>query len=271
MLNMNSIIDMKINGGVERRALKDMYNPDIYGTPDDFLAFINAWIQTGRAVIVKPTQSAEADTADKIAQELLNVQRAKDIQADEVARQNYNMNKLGVYKKVGFPAKSLMDAQDMINMILKNYNLSSEQVGVEMNGNKILVTIVQCPVKVYSSLDRMFGIKRAGESISNTVNKTANTVINTADITLNSVAAPIAKTTITTTTKVAKSLFGLGAKLAGIAVSEVVKGTKQCITEIANDTSIQEAKGEVTEGIHSIKRFANEKHFVGGNGGQILE
>lgn len=271
MLTMNTIIDMKINGGIERRILSEMYNPDIYGTEEDFFAFVNAWIQTGRAKVVEPSKSKEAEIADQIADELMQVQKAKEIQQDFKDRMSYNDNKLGVYKKVGFPAKSLIDAQEMHNLIIKHYNISTEQLGVEMQGTNIIVTITNCPAKVYTSLDRMFGVKRAGEAVTTAVHKTANTVLNTADITINSVAAPVAKTAVATTAKVAKSLFGFGAKLAGIAISEVTKATKQCVNEIKNDTAIQEAKGEVMEGVHSVKKFANSKHFTGGNGGQIIE
>ena len=90
------------------------------------------------------------------------------------------------------------------------------------------------------------------------------------DMTLNNVAVPVAKTAIGTSAKVAKSLFGFGAKLAGIAVGEVTKATKQCVTEIKNDGYIAQAKGEVIDGVHAMKRTFGGTGF-GGGGGIILE
>ena len=45
----------------------------------------------------------------------------------------------------------------------------------------------------------------------------SNTVLSATDMTVNNLAVPVAKTAISTTTKVAKSLFGFGAKIAGIS------------------------------------------------------
>ena len=142
-----------------------------------------------------------------------------------------------------------------------------------MKGNKILVTITNCPIKTYASIERAFGFKRATEAVSGAVEKTANTVLNATDMTVNNIAVPVAKTAISTTAKVAKSLFGLGAKLGGIAVGEVVKSVKACATEIKNDGYIAEAKGEVVEGMHTVKKAINNSSF--GNktsgGGVIIE
>ena len=89
-------------------------------------------------------------------------------------------------------------------------------------------------------------------------------------MTLNSVAVPVAKTAIATTTKVAKSLFGFGAKLGGIAIGEVVRSSKQCIDEIKNDGYIAEAKGEVIDATHSIRRtFSNRSN--NSRGGFIID
>ena len=153
---------------------------------------------------------------------------------------------------------------------MRNFNLKQEQLGVEMQGTSILVTITNCPVKTYGSIERAFGFKRATEAISGVVDKTAKTAINVTDMTLNNVAVPVAKTAIGTSAKVAKSLFGFGAKLAGIAVGEVTKATKQCVDEIKNDGYIAEAKGEVIDGVHSMRRVFGNTSF-GGNGGVIIE
>ena len=139
-----------------------------------------------------------------------------------------------------------------------------------MKGNNILVTITNCPIKTYASIERMLGFKRVTEAVSGTVDKTAKTVVNATDMTINNIAVPVAKTAISTTTKVAKSIFGLGAKLGGIAIGEITKATKQCVNEIKNDSYIIEAKGEVTSGIHSIKRTFSNRSF-GGGAGVIIE
>ena len=268
-LSMETVIDFKIRGSVERITLKELYNEEIHGTVEDFFAFVEAWITTGRATVVD-TRDEATKIADKIAKELMTVQKGKQIEQDRIDRANYNQNNLGTYKKVGFPAKSLIDAQEMHQQLMKNFNLKADQLGVEMKGNNILVTIVDCPVKTYASIERAFGFKRATEAVSGVVDKTAKTVLNTTDMTINNVAVPVAKTAISTTAKVAKSLFGFGAKLGGIAVGELTKATKQCVEEIKTDGYIAEARGEVTSGIHSIKRAFGKTNF-GGHGGVIME
>lgn len=264
-LTMNTVIDFKMKGAVERITLADLYNEELHGTHEDFFGFVEAWITTGRARIVDNRDEA-TKIADQIAKELMAIKKGKAIEQDREDKATYKERTLGTYAKVGFPAKTLLDAQEMHQQLLRNFNLKADQLGVEMKGNKILVTITECPVKTYASIERVFGFKRATEAVSGAVDKTAKTVVNATDMTINSLAVPVAKTAISTTSKVAKSLFGLGAKLGGIAVGELTKATRQCVEEIKNDGYIAEAKGEVTSGIHSIKRSFANKNFGGGSG-----
>ena len=266
---MKTVIDFKMKGGVERISLAELYNEELHGTHEDFLGFVEAWIMTGRAKVVD-TRDEAAKIADKIAEELMAVKRGKAIEQDREDRASYKDSSLGVYGKVGFPARTLLEAQEMHQQLLRNFNLKADQLGVEMKGGAILVTITDCPVKTYASIERAFGLKRAADTVTGVVDKTAKTVVNTTDMTINNLAVPVAKTAISTTSKVAKSLFGLGAKLGGIAVGELTKATKQCVEEIKNDGYIAEAKGEVTSGIHSVKRAFAKKSF-GGGGGVIME
>lgn len=267
---MDTIINFKFKGTTERVKLSDMYDEEKYGDVEEFFAFIQAWIHTGRASIVEPNKTREELMADAIAEELMAVQKGKAIEEDRIQRANYKQGANGYYNKVGFPAKSLLDAQEMHQTLMRNFHIDQEQLGVEMKGTQVIVTISNCPVKTYSAIERTFGFKRATEAVSGVVDKTAKTAINVTDMTLNNVAVPVAKTAISTTAKVAKSLFGFGAKLGGIAVGEITKASKQCVNEIKNDGYIAEARGEVIDGIHSMKRAFGNTSF-GGNGGIIME
>lgn len=269
-LTMETVIDYKFRGAIERTTLGDFYDEDIHGTTEDYFEFIRAWLVSGRASIVQTNKKKAEQIADNIAQELLTVKQAADIQQDRVERINYSASSRGVYKKVGFPAKTLIDAQEMQQMLMKNYNFKTEDLGILITGNDITVTISNCPVKTYASLERTLGLKRATESIANVVDKTASGVLNTADMALNNVAVPVAKTTIGTTAKAAKSVVGFAAKLGGIFIGEATKATKQCIQEIKTDGYITEARGEVTSGIQSMRRTMGNKTF-GGARGTIIE
>ena len=88
-LTMQTVIDFKFKGSSERKALSDIYNEDVYGSQEEFFAFIEAWIQTGRAKIVDSHKSKEEEMADAIAQELMAVQKAKTIEQDREDRVNY--------------------------------------------------------------------------------------------------------------------------------------------------------------------------------------
>ena len=269
-LTMETIIELKFKGSIERVSLKDFYKPEFHGDEEDFFTIIQAWIQTGKASIVEPKKSKYEAMADAVVEELKAVERGRNLEQDRVQRLNYNQGSNGYYAKVAFPAKTLLDAQEMQQLLIKNFNINENQIGVEAQGGSVLVTITNCPIKTFSSIERAFGFKKATEAVSGVVEKTANTAINITDMTLNNVAVPVAKTAIGTSTKVAKSLFGFGAKLAGIAVGEVTKATKQCVTEIKNDGYIAQAKGEVVDGVHAMKRTFGGSGF-GGGGGIILE
>lgn len=268
-LTLETTIDLNFKGNHRRGTISEMYCEETHGDLEDFLIMVQAWIQTGRCTIID-TRGTDEKEADKVIEELMAVQNGKTIEQDRIQRQNHNQESLGVYGKVGFPAKTLMQAQEMHQIMIKNFNLSPTQLGVEMNEGKVVATVTNCPIKVYIKISRAFGIQRASEAVSGTVDKVANSAVNTADMTINTLAVPVAKTAIGTTAKIAKSLFGLGAKIGGVAVGEFTKNAKQCVTEIQNDAYIAEAKGEVIDGYHAVKRTLNKNGGLGG-GGMILE
>lgn len=269
-LTLQTVIDMKLKGGTNRVVLADVYNEAIHGELEDFFEFIQAWIHTGRATIVEPNKTQEERMADAIAEELIAVNKAKSIEEDRVQRENYKQASNGTYSKVGFPAKTLLDAQEMHQLLMKNFNIKQQQLGVEMKDGQVVVTITDCPVKTYVAIDRSLGFKRTTETVSGFVDKTAKNAVNITDMTLNTVAVPVAKTAIATTTKVAKSLVGFGAKLSGIAIGEVLRSSKQCIDEIKNDGYIAEAKGEVIDATHSIRRTFSNRNS-NSKGGFIID
>lgn len=268
-LTLNTVVDIKLNGGLSRVTLGDLYSEDKYQSKESFLSVIEKWIHTGNAFVVEQ-KSREEEIADKIFEELQAVQRGKTIEQDRIDRENYGAESRGVYGKVGFPAKSILDGQEMIQALMKNFNIKQSQVGLEMKDGATIVTITECPIKTYGQIELAFGFKRATEAVSGAVNKTANAIVNTADMTVSNIAVPVAKTAISTSAKIAKTMFGFGAKLAGIAVGETVKATKQCVSEIKNDGYIAEAKGEVIDGVHTVKRAFGNTSF-GVNGGIIME
>lgn len=268
-LTMDTVVDFKFRGTVERVILSKMYDPELHGTEEDYFSFVDQYIQAGKATIVD-TRSEEEKIADQIAREIMQVNRSKTIQEDRVQKETYNQNARGVYGKVGFPAKSLLDAQEMQQMLMKNFYIKQHQLGVESKGSKIIVTITNCPVKTYNSIARTFGMKRATETVAGTVDKTAKTLVSTTDMAINSVAVPVAKTTIGTGAKIAKSLLGFTAKLGGVAVSEIAKATKECVAEVKSDGYLAEARGEVTDGIHSLRRAMNKRAGMG-MGGIIMD
>lgn len=51
-LTMNTVIDFKFKGSMERVTLADLYDEDTHGNHEDFFGFVQAWIITGRASIV---------------------------------------------------------------------------------------------------------------------------------------------------------------------------------------------------------------------------
>lgn len=268
-LTMDTVVEFNFKNGSERAKLGDLYNPQDYANVEELYTFVGAWLRTGRAKIIN-TKSREEQIADKIAEELLRVEEGNVIAQDRVDRLHYNDDSHGIYKKVGFPAKTLLYAQEMVQQLIRNFNLSQDQLGIEMKGTKVMVTITDCPIKTYANIERVFGIKRATEAVSGAVEKTANAAVNVTDMTINSLAVPVAKTAIGTTAKIGKSLVGLGAKLGGILVGEVTKNAKQCCNEIKSDGYIAEAVGEVQDGIHTMRRAIGNTNF-GGYGGEILE
>lgn len=271
-LTMETVVTFKMKHGEETGPLKDFWNPDNENKIDEnqFIESVNAWIQAGRAKINKPIDKA-AEIADQIAKELGIVENGEMLYQDIQQRENYNNGSNGYYAKVGFSARTLVEAQEMNQQLIKNFGISQEQIGVEMQNGKVTVTISNCAVKTFARIDRFYAAKKLTGTVTNAVDKTASGLVNTVDIAANTLVVPVAKTAIGTGTKVAKSLFGLGAKLGGILVGETIKATKECSKEIANDAYINIAKGEVVDSIHSVKRAIINKSGSSFGGGQIME
>lgn len=266
-LTMESVVEFDFKKGRDVCVLKDIYDPAI--DERTFIQSVNSWIRTGRARMPKPIDQT-TKIANEIANEIMAVENGKAIEEDRIARANYNQGSHGYYGKVGFPAKTLLHAQEMHQQLMKNFYIKQDQLGVEMQGGSILVTITDCPVKTFASIERVFVAQKVTGAVTNTIDKAAGGLINATDITINSLAVPVAKTAVSTTAKVGKSVVGLAAKLGGILVSEVVKNTKQCCNEIKNDGYIAEAKGEVVDGVHTVRRAIINHTGSSMGGGQIL-
>ena len=139
-------------------------------------------------------------------------------------------------------------------MLLRNYNIPSDNIEMTMTSGKYFVRVTDCPTRIYEKVCFALGAKRGVEEVAGFVERTADTAVNGTDMVLNDLAVPVAKTAIKTTTKVGKSALGLIFKLGGIAVTEVTRSGKQLVAEIKSDGYINEARGEVLDGVHSIKR-----------------
>lgn len=267
-LSLDSLVEFRYKGQLKRSKVVDMVPEGV--DPEDFLNTVAAWIQTGHAVIIDQ-RSKEDIMADKIASELGAIKYAQDIRQDHEDRLSYRQDDLGFHKKVGFPAKSIIHAQEIINFINQNYNIDPDTVGMEVKGKNVQVIITECPVKVYQSLSKNLAVQRATEYVTSTVEKTAKTAMNGVDLAIGSVGVPVAKTAIKTTTKVAKSVLGFGAKICGIAIGETIKATRELAEDITTDIHLAEARGEVIDGMHTIKRTVSQSRAGKSFGGVIIE
>lgn len=237
--------------------------------PDEqFYDSVRAWIRSGKAR-VEDTRTKEDKIMDKIYDELMTIEKGEGIKECRRQEEVASASTLGVYKKVGFPAKSLLDAQEMMAQLTTSYNIPGNQVGLVMENGQTLVTITDCPIKTYQSLEIAFGTKKVAQAVTGGVNRAVNNVINITDVAATNVVVPVAKTAITATGKIARSLLGLGAKIGGMAIAETIRTTKDCADTIKNDSYVAEAKGELTDGMQAIRRSIKTPSF--GMTGTILE
>ena len=269
-LTMDTLVDFKLKGAVNRVKLSDIYDEEQYGDHEDFYKMVTAWVQVGMAKIVD-LKTEDEKMADKVIKELHTMESARNFEEDHNQRLNYGAESKGVYAKVSFPAKTMLDAQELAQAFMRNFNITKDQIGIEGGLDSIEITIKNCPVKTYNSINRAYGLRRGAEFVGNTIEKTAKGIVNTTDMAINSLATPVAKTAIGTTTKVAKTLIGFTAKIAGMTVGQTVKATKECIQEVKSDGYINEAKAEVMDSIHQIKRTMGNSSFGSNMGGKIIE
>ena len=263
-------ICFNINGGGKQEVLlKDLLASSEIEDREQAMAAVEAFLDTGRATIVEEKTPLEK-TIDDIAKELKAVNQSKMIQEDREERFNYKDNQSPIQELVRYKCKSILHAQEIMQMMMKNYSLKPEQIELSSTAEGIYVYVHNIPYKTYEKIDRALGFRDGAEALTNTVERGARGVVNTSELVLNNVGVPVAKTAITTTTKVAKSVVGLGAKLIGIAIGEVTKSSKECINEIRTDGYINEAKGELLDAKHSIAKALNNRTRTIGGRGEII-
>lgn len=273
LLDENTLVDFHLSRGeIKRVKLRDLVGEGRFKTLEEAIAYTSAFIQTGNAFIVDARTSVQSKE-DQVFAELTAVNTAKEIkQARE--EKVYYRDKINSATVVNceFNAKSILDAQEIMQMLLRNYNIPSDNIEMTMTSGKYFVRVTDCPTRIYEKVCFALGAKRGVEEVAGFVERTADTAVNGTDMVLNDLAVPVAKTAIKTTTKVGKSALGLIFKLGGIAVTEVTRSGKQLVAEIKSDGYINEAKGEVLDGVHSIKRAVGKKQAASGNSvGRIIE
>ena len=275
-INMNNItndtkIRFKFGSGIgATMSINDLIANGKFGNDEEVIrAAVYGFLQTGKAVVIESKDPVQA-VADKIAEELMAVETAKSIQEDHIERMNFGNTQYGMVKKCRFQCKTIIDATQALQMVMRNYNITKDHISINSDAEGVFLYLENIPQITYVKISKALTVRNVTEAVTNKVEKSANSIVNGGDILLNDVGVPISKVAIGTTAKIAKSILQLGVKLGSIAVGEFTKEGKNCIREIKEDGYLQVAKGEVIDAGHSIKRAINNRTNVVGCG-EIIE
>ena len=275
-INMNNItndtkIRFKFGSGIgATMSINDLIANGKFGNDEEVIrAAVYGFLQTGKAVVIESKDPVQA-VADKIAEELMAVETAKSIQEDHIERMNFGDTQYGMVKKCRFQCKTIIDATQALQMVMRNYNITKDHISINSDAEGVFLYLENIPQITYVKISKALTVRNVTEAVTNKVEKSANSIVNGGDILLNDVGVPISKVAIGTTAKIAKSILQLGVKLGSIAVGEFTKEGKNCIREIKEDGYLQVAKGEVIDAGHSIKRAINNRTNVIGCG-EIIE
>ena len=271
-INMNNItndtkIRFKFGSGIgATMSINDLIANGKFGNDEEVIrAAVYGFLQTGKAVVIESKDPVQA-VADKIAEELMAVETAKSIQEDHIERMNFGDTQYGMVKKCRFQCKTIIDATQALQMVMRNYNITKDHISINSDAEGVFLYLENIPQITYVKISKALTVRNVTEAVTNKVEKSANSIVNGGDILLNDVGVPISKVAIGTTAKIAKSILQLGVKLGSIAVGEFTKEGKNCIREIKEDGYLQVAKGEVIDAGHSIKRAINNRTNVVGCG-----
>lgn len=275
-INMNNItndtkIRFKFGSGMgATMSINDLIANGKFGNDEEVIrAAVYGFLQTGKAVVIESKDPVQA-VADKIAEELMAVETAKSIQEDHIERMNFGDTQYGMVKKCRFQCKTIIDATQALQMVMRNYNITKDHISINSDAEGVFLYLENIPQITYVKISKALTVRNVTEAVTNKVEKSANSIVNGGDILLNDVGVPISKVAIGTTAKIAKSILQLGVKLGSIAVGEFTKEGKNCIREIKEDGYLQVAKGEVIDAGHSIKRAINNRANIVGCG-EIIE
>ena len=275
-INMNNItndtkIRFKFGSGVgATMSINDLIANGKFGNDEEVIrAAVYGFLQTGKAVVIESKDPVQA-VADKIAEELMAVETAKSIQEDHIERMNFGDTQYGMVKKCRFQCKTIIDATQALQMVMRNYNITKDHISINSDAEGVFLYLENIPQITYVKISKALTVRNVTEAVTNKVEKSANSIVNGGDILLNDVGVPISKVAIGTTAKIAKSILQLGVKLGSIAIGEFTKEGKNCIREIKEDGYLQVAKGEIIDAGHSIKRAINNRTNVVGCG-EIIE
>ena len=275
-INMNNItndtkIRFKFGSGIgATMSINDLIANGKFGNDEEVIrAAVYGFLQTGKAVVIESKDPVQA-VADKIAEELMAVETAKSIQEDHIERMNFGDTQYGMVKKCRFQCKTIIDATQALQMVMRNYNITKDHISINSDAEGVFLYLENIPQITYVKISKALTVRNVTEAVTNKVEKSANSIVNGGDILLNNVGVPISKVAIGTTAKIAKSILQLGVKLGSIAVGEFTKEGKNCIREIKEDGYLQVAKGEVIDAGHSIKRAINNRANIVGCG-EIIE
>lgn len=275
-INMNNItndtkIRFKFGSGIgATMSINDLIANGKFGNDEEVIrAAVYGFLQTGKAVVIESKDPVQA-VADKIAEELMAVETAKSIQEDHIERMNFGDTQYGMVKKCRFQCKTIIDATQALQMVMRNYNITKDHISINSDAEGVFLYLENIPQITYVKISKALTVRNVTEGVTNKVEKSANSIVNGGDILLNDVGVPISKVAIGTTAKIAKSILQLGVKLGSIAIGEFTKEGKNCIREIKEDGYLQVAKGEVIDAGHSIKRAINNRTNVVGCG-EIIE
>lgn len=261
-LTAETFVIFKLNSGVTKKIkVNDLIGRGTIKSLEDAFNYAACFIRTGRGFIDN-NKSQEERVEDKVLRDIQAMEEGNRIEHDrreKVYYRDYTSNTINAR----FFAKSHTDAQELKLRFMKYYNVPAENMRIidQTIDNRATHAIIikNLPTTIYNKIQANLTFRNAADEVAGFTERTANGAINGADLIVNDVAVPVAKTAIKTTAKVGKGVIGLAAKLIGMTVTEGLRASKQCVSEIKEDGYIAEAKSEVIDGICSVRRFIGEK------------
>lgn len=263
-LNKETKITFHTREGHKTSTVGEFFEQSNFANEAEYMAFLQDCLETGHAT-VKEDRSKDDTFAERVSKTIDAIHGKEQVDQD-MHEERYGNNADDMIKDVKLTARSMSDAERIVDRLISVYNINEELVGYSKKGTVITVTIDEVHYKIFNKIKSEFVIKTVAQVTNRIIRDTVESAGTLAGIAVEQIAVPTFQLGAKVATDVASSAVKNVVRVGAFAATELMVGTKNTITSVVNDPETTRLRGALADTFSTMRKSMRKKGRSWGSG-----